>query len=505
MGVRSLVAMAFLLSGLCLCAQERDANAGRPADVPPVVRSKVGQEAAAKDGSIRLRLSDKRLGYGSGEHFDAAIASPKSISFSADGSKFYVNSLEGCRTVVYDSRTLEKLSVIDYNYTSGQGDLWAPASGFYPFTHYPGGEKRAFRGKPVESTLTPDGSYLFVPFYRRTFDINAQDPSAMAVIDTRTDRVVRLFETGPIPKMVRVSGDGRLLAITHWGDNTVGFLDISSPDLRQWRHLKPVVVDHRHPLNYSLTEVRDRDTGSGYSLRGTLFLPGDSLLLVSGMGGAVAVIDVRRMQWLGWIPALFGVRHIVQGKNRVFFSQSFQGKVLSLPTDSILAAVGRTRQVGQVRQFRVGGLKSVKVGGSVRTIELSPSGRFLFAACNRSSELYVIATGSMEVLAVAPVDSYPVGLDVSPDGSLVVVTSQGRKGFGGNAVNIFAVEYAEPEVVLALPADTTSDSHVGTRPGASALRDQLPSAAVCSWLPWAIGGGVLLILLLAFLLVRRRR
>ena len=195
----------------------------------------------------------------------------------------------------------------------------------------------------------------------------------------------------------------------------------------------------------------------------------------------------------------------MQGKNRVFFSQSFQGKVLSLPTDSILAAVGRTRQVGQVRQFRVGGLKSVKVGGSVRTIELSPSGRFLFAACNRTSELYVIATGSMEVLAVAPVDSYPVGLDVSPDGSLVVVTSQGRKGFGGNAVNIFAVEYAEPEVVLALPADTTSDSHVGTRPGASALRGQLPSAAVCSWLPWAIGGGVLLILLLAFLLVRRRR
>lgn len=498
---RFLLALGLLLMGLSLCAQGRDANAGRPANVPPVVRSKVGQEVAAKNGSVRLRLADKRLGYGSGEYFDAAIASPKSVSFSADGKKFYVNSLEGCRTVVYDSRTLEKLSVIDYNYTAGQGGLWAPASGYYPFTHYPGGEKRAFRGKPVESTLTPDGRYLFVPFYRRTFDINAQDPSAMAVIDTRTDRVVRLFETGPIPKMVRVSGDGRLLAITHWGDNTVGFLDISAPDVRQWRHLKPVVVDHRHPLNYSLTEARDRDTGSGYSLRGTLFLPGDSLLLVSGMGGAVAVIDVRRMQWLGWIQALFGVRHIVQGKDRVFFSQAAQGKVLSLPTDSIVAAVGRVRQV---RQFRVGGLKSVKVGGSARTIELSPSGRFLFAACNRSSELYVIATGSMEVLAVAPVDSYPVGLDVSPDGSMVVVTSQGRKGFGGNAVNIFAVEYAEPEV-----SDTSDRSDVS---GAVARRDArsvrpLPDRPSAPWLPYAIGGGVLLILLLlllVFVFVRRR-
>lgn len=495
MRTRLLLMLSCLLAEVCLCAQER--NASRPADVPPVVRSKLGHEVAAPDGSIRLRLADKRLGYGSGPHFDAAIASPKSVSFSADGQKFYVNSLEGCRTVVYDSRSLKKLKVIDYIYSSGQGGLWAPASGFYSFTHYPDGEKRAFRGKPVESTLTPDGRYLFVPFYRRTFDINAQDPSAMAVIDTRTDRVVRLFETGPIPKMVRVSGDGRLLAITHWGDNTVGFLDISSSDPRQWHHLKPVVVDHRHPLNYSLTEARDRDTGSGYSLRGTLFLPGDSLLLVSGMGGAVAVIDVRRMQWLGWIQALVGVRHIVQGRDRVFFSQAAQGKVLSLPTDSIVGAIARQRSHG--RSFRVGGLKSVKVGGSARTIELSPSGRFLFAACNRSSELYVIDAHSLEILAVAPVDSYPVGLDVSPDGSLVVVTSQGRKGFGGNAVNIFAVEYAQPEVTPALPVDTAPAERRDTRP----VRPQTIQPA-STYLPYAIGGVGLLILLLVVVMLRRR-
>lgn len=475
-----------------------------PAGVPPVVHSKVGECVSATDGSVRVCLVNKRLGYGSGEYFDAAIASPKSITFSHDGEKFYVNSLEGCRTVAYETATLRKLSTIDYDYPSGQGNLWAPVSGYYSFTHYPDGEKRAFRGKPVESTLTLDGRYLFVPFYRRTFDINAQDPSAMAVIDTRTDEVVRLFETGPIPKMVRVSGDGSLLAITHWGDNSVGFIDISSPDVHKWHHLRPVVVDHLHPLNYSLTVARDRDTGSGYSLRGTLFLPGDSLLLVSGMGGSVAVIDTRRMEWLGWIPSLFGVRHIAQGRERVFFSQSAQGKVLSLPTDSIVSAI--TRQRVKSKSFKIGGMRSVKVGGSVRTIELSPSGRFLFAACNRSSQLYIINTELMEVLGVAAVDSYPVGLDVSPNGSMVVVTSQGRKGFGGNAVNIFSVEYAEAEILPVMSADTmaiVADDNVKVDNTAK----EETSEDTPSYL-WTIGGtslSILLLLTVIFLIRRRYR
>ncbi|WP_303044901.1 hypothetical protein [Duncaniella muris] len=36
-------------------------------------------------------------------------------------------------------------------------------------------------------------------------------------------------------------------------------------------------------------------------------------------------------------------------------------------------------------------------------------------------------------------DSYPVGLGRSADGKYIVVTSQGRKKRGGNAVNIFSI------------------------------------------------------------------
>ena len=54
----------------------------------------------------------------------------------------------------------------------------------------------------------------------------------------------------------------------------------------------------------------------------------------------------------------------------------------------------------------------------------------------------------MQVAASIEVDSYPVGLDISNDGRYVIVTSQGRGNQGGNAVNIYEVEYAEPEPVL---------------------------------------------------------
>jgi hypothetical protein len=52
----------------------------------------------------------------------------------------------------------------------------------------------------------------------------------------------------------------------------------------------------------------------------------------------------------------------------------------------------------------------------------------------------------MKMIGSAPVDSYPVGLDISRDGKTIIVTSQGRgENKGGNAVNIFHIDYRNPE------------------------------------------------------------
>ena len=432
-----------LISFLCIHTALAD-------DTPGVVHSVVGQRGSSTDGRISLELKVKRQGFERGDKYDADILSPKSVVYSRDGRKLYVNSLEGCRTVVYDAATMQKIKVISHFHKPDAESDWLAPSGFYSFTHYPGGEIFPFSGMPVECALSNDGKYLFVPYYRRSFDLNAQDPSALAIIDTETDEIVAMTETGPLPKMVAVSNDGRTLAITHWGDNTVGFLDISDPDFHKWHHEAPVTVGGKQKLNYSLSEKVDRDVDAGYKLRGTCFLPGDSLLLVSAMSGCVAVIDVPRHRWLGWISNLVSVRHIIENNGIVYFSRNMAGEVLSMPVDSVVAAVRRgTAPEGgdKMKRFGVkaGGLRICRVGGGARTIEISHSGRFLFAACNLASAIYVVDTQTMEVLMQVQVDSYPVGLDVSPFGDHVTVTSQGRNGHGGQSVNCFDVTYSEPE------------------------------------------------------------
>lgn len=425
----------FLVLTLCMAALGASAQ---------VSHSKIGDKVVSDGSDLTIRCIDQRRGFGKGATYDPDIYSPKSATFTHDGKKVYVNSLEGCKTVVYDAATRKKLKTIEHKFSSGTGPQWLAPSGYYEFTHYPGGEKKPFKGKPVEEALTPDGRYLFVPYYRRDFDINAQDPSALAVIDTRTDEIVKMVETGPLPKMVSVSNDGKLLAITHWGDNTVGFLDISDPNPDKWHHLPPVTIGNKLKLNYSLKSSVNRDSGSGFLLRGTTFLPGDSLLLVSGMSGPLNVIDLKKMEWAGTFPSFSNVRHLTQRNGLLYLSRNSAGEVMTVPIDSIVKAV--TTQRGNTRSFQAKGSRSVKVGGGARTLKVSPSGKYIFVACNTASAVYVVRTEDMKVIGHITADSYPVGLDVSPDGSMIVTTSQGRSGKGGgNAVNFFEVEYAEPE------------------------------------------------------------
>ena len=440
---------------------------------------------------------------GFGKDADPDINSPKSATFSKDGSKFYINSLEGCKTVVYDAKTRQKLKVIEHKFDSGKGNLWLPMSGFYQFTHYPDGIEKAFGGKPVEAALSKDGRYLFVPYYRRTFDLNAQDPSALAVIDTQKDEIVLMTETGPLPKMVKVSNDGRLLAITHWGDNTVGFLDISDSNPRNWKHLPPVEVGKKLNLNYSLTSPVNRDSGSGYLLRGTVFLPGDSLLLVSGMAGPLAVIDVKKREWIGMVPAMGNVRHITIKGDMLYLSRNSAGEVLTVPVKNVVDAVSSQRATS--REFKINGVKRARVGGGARTLKVSPGGNYIFVASNTAKEIGIVRTSDMKKIVSIPADPFPVGLDISPDGLTVISTSQGRKGNGGgNAVNIFDLAYAVPEKAVAEPEDEAV-----VQPAADTLsaQEQWVKEQKADRFWWIIGMviGIVLFLALAFYAWRRKK
>lgn len=428
------------LSGIIIAAL---LLAAPPQDGPVVRHPKVNEGALVTD-SITVTFVSRKQHYNSRDTltYDRDITSPKSVSVHPDGRTCYVNSLEGGSTVSFDVETGEKISVISHKIDSSHIDLWAPDSGLFPFT-YDYEHPDFFTGKPVESAFSHGGAYLWVPYYRRSFDLNAQDPSAVAVIDTQSDVIVRLFETGPLPKMVASSDDGKWVAVTHWGNNTVGLIDVSSDNPAQWRYWDCFTVDYKLRLNFSRSVPVNRDEGSGYCLRGTLFTPDGRYLMVGCMGGSggIAVIDLEQSRYLGRVMgAMPNVRHILCSGGYLYLSVNNRGYVQRAPMDSIYAAAARLEE-GRSTAV-AGGWESCKVLSGARTIVASPDGEFIFVACNRDSRIAVVSTRTMTMVGSVAADSFPVGLDISEDGRTLISTSQGRVGVGGgNAVDIFRIEY----------------------------------------------------------------
>ena len=415
-------------------------NAGN--NVPAVVHPKVGK--SLKTAEIEVTFIGRKSNYPGApkSSIDSDIVSPKSVNVHPTNKKYYVNSLEGGKTAVYDLLTGEKIKVISHRINEQHAGLWAPESGFFKFK-YARKNKNHFMGKPVESVFSHNGRYLWVPYYRRSYDINAQDPSAMAVIDTETDAIVRIFETGPLPKMVAVSPDQTRIAVTHWGNNTVGMLDISSSNPLDWKYVAKFVVDRELKLNFSRTQKVDRDKNSGYCLRGTVFTPDGKYLLVGcmGGGGGIAVIDVQANRYLGRVMgSMSSLRHLIIKNGYLFASINSAGYVQRIPLDTFIAKA-QTMNGQSCKQVTLKEWKSCKVPAGARTIEITPNGKFIFVACNFGSALAVVNAETMKLVGTLPADSYPVGLDISRDGRYVMTTSQGRSGYGGNSVNIFEIKY----------------------------------------------------------------
>lgn len=409
---------------------------------PPLVHPETGTCLQADSIGVRFVARKQHFDPSLTDTDDPDIQSPKSVNIHPSGEKYYVNSLEGARTVIFDFQTQQKLKVIHHQFDQEQDSaLWAPSSGLFAFSK----EYRtpnSFLGKPVESAFSHDGRYLWIPYYRRSYDLNAQEPSAMAVIDTQADSIVRLFETGPLPKMVAVSPDGTRLAVTHWGDNTVGLMDIASEQPEDWHYLAVLVVDYQLKLNFRYTKKVDRDVNSGYCLRGTVFTPDNRFLLVGcmGGGGGIAVIDLERQLYLGRVLGLMpNLRHLLIRDGFLYGSINNKGYVFRIPLETFLAECAAL-DGDKVKTVKLTGLTYCKVPAGARTIEASPDGRFLFVACNYSSSLAVVDARQMKLLGTISADSYPVGLDVSRDGHYVFTTSQARNQ-GGNAVDIFEVTY----------------------------------------------------------------
>jgi DNA-binding beta-propeller fold protein YncE len=377
--------------------------------------------------------------------YDRQVYSPKSALFSADGRKLYINSLEGGQTLVYSWPDLKKMKTINHTFNAKNDFLFqgeSTAFGLPFFTSSADGNPNHFMGKPVEMALSHQGRYLWITYYRRSYDSSAQSPSAVAVVDTETDQIVRVIPTGPIPKFIAISPDNKTAAIIHWGNNTVGLMDISSRDPKDFSYKGLVTIEHS--LDQSDLANTDRDRTCGFCLRGAVFDQSSHYLFVARMGGGgVAGIDVTTNEYLGTTSNFPPTpRHLAltSDQQNLIVSSNVGGYLSKVSVKSMIAAL--TEAHG--RRVKGPTVQSVFVGVGARTVEVQQNGPLALVAVNNDVQLVAVDLQQMKVVARQSIDPFPVGLAISRDDQFAVVTSQGRGGHGGNAVNILRIELQAP-------------------------------------------------------------
>ena len=426
----------FLLLALTMAACSHGARgATGDSSAPQAPREQKEQKAADKPAPAKVTLKlVKQL-------HDRQVRSPKSAAFSADGKTFYVNALEGQETLVFDAETLALNKVIRHDFSEEDSALFLDGETTlfdYEYTgKKPVGERNCFAGKPVEFAFSHNGRYLWVTYYRRSWDGNASSPSAVAIIDTRSNEIVRVMPTGPLPKMLVPSPDGKKMAIIHWGDNTAGIVDIASDNPRDFVWERLLTSEKR--LNMKRIGG-NRDKNCGQCLRGAVFTANSRYLLIGKMGGGgITAFDMQDGSNLGTLLSVAHTpRHLALGPDgtRLYVSSNKSGMVSELEVDKLLSAL-KEAGGGNTHAYRG---REISVGKGARTLAVSADGKRVYVACNNSSTIVVVDVPSWSVVARAKVAPYAVGLAVSPDERRVVVTSQGRHGHGGHVVSVFDVK-----------------------------------------------------------------
>ncbi len=377
--------------------------------------------------------------------YEPAISSPKSAIFSKDGSKFYINSLEGFTTVVFNSKSLKKIKEITHSFNEKNNKLFKNNESTVFDYQFKSGIKdyNTFLGKPVESCLSHNGKYLWVTYYRRNWDENAEMPSAVAIIDTKTDEILRVMPSGPLPKMIACSNDNKHIAVTHWGDNTVAIIDISSDNVFDFKYVAHTNIDQRLVMNYNSNTHVDRDNECGNCLRGTIFTPDNKYLLIAKMGGnGIAVVDANNFKYLGTITGMKrNLRHLLINNDEILLSSNKFGFVQKANLTKLINQVKNLKDNQDIEEYT--NWKTVDVGTGARTIDVTQDGKYIFACVNNQCKIAVIDGKTMELIKTFEVSKFPVGMAISSDAKQLIVTSQGKNNVleSGNAVSVFKIEY----------------------------------------------------------------
>lgn len=408
-----------------------------------IVNINIGDGSYPISSEVILKLKHRFQRYSkslnsNGDTYDKSINSPKSVNILTTKNKFYIHSLEGYTTSVYSLRDFVKIKDIQHIFGKENQHLFSKDETEDYIFRTKKHDFNSFNGKPVEGCFSHEGKYLWVTYYRRSYDFNAIDPSAVCIIDTDTDSIIKVLPTGALPKMISCSPDNKTIAITHWGDNTVILVDVSSENPSNFKFKESIIIDYKPKLNFEIGEKINRDQKCHNCLRGTVFSSDNKYILIGKMGSnSIAVIDSESSKYIGSVSGMRNnMRHLIIKNENFYLSINKWGYIQKTNIDLFITHI--ENNISEVYNK----WDEVFVGQGARTIKADPTGKYLFVAVNNESKIVIVRTVDMKIISTCFVDSFPVGLDVSDDGKYVIVTSQGKANIGGgNSVMIFEIKY----------------------------------------------------------------
>lgn len=214
--------------------------------------------------------------------------------------------------------------------------------------------------------------------------------NSVSIIDAADGRLIGTVPTIAAPHEVAVSPDGRLAAVSEYGDQTAVGNTILLIDVEQ------------------AAMVRRINLGNLKRPHGMRFLPGSQrLVLTAEAAGVIAVLNVVSGAVEDTIPTGARLSHMV-----------------ALSEDGQRAAVTNVSP-GSVSVFDLGKrvrLAIHQVGTLVEGLALTPDGREVWAGGNTSKKVHILdaATGA----SAGAIDGFgmPYRIAITPDGRLAVVT-----------------------------------------------------------------------------------
>lgn len=308
---------------------------------------------------------------------------PKSVVSSGNGL-FSAQNMMYRHTITLYNRTGELLAKINDGVRLSS----------YGITTY-GTDK--LRGAPVEGAFTKDGKFLWVSNYNMSGEKFTNpgcdacigkdfDPSFLYKIDTENFTIANVIEVGSVPKFLAISPDEKSLVVSNWVSS-----DVSIIDLETEKEVKRVTVG-AHPRGVAITQ--------------------DSKFAYVTVMGSTKIAEINLLDY-----TVDYVTNVGRSPRSVLLADNDSTLYVSLNSSNEILKYNRFSKTK----------KYCKTDGGPRSMTISPDEKSLYVVNYFEDVFTKINTDSMQIEAVIPTSSKPIGICGNwPDSEIWVACYSGK-------------------------------------------------------------------------------